>query len=357
MVRRSSTERFDRIEHIRDRVDAPPGRPARPSLAGRRAPCQRAARDLQPRGDVLRRGVLGPADADRRVHRNRRHPAARGDARGVPRGAVLPGVLERDVRQGARGRRRTRRRRSIRARRTAWPRSTATSSRSTTASPTGCTRPAGSCSTTSRRAGGSSSSRARSPGTRPRSSSACNVKLRLGNLDAERDWGYAGDYVRAMWLMLQQDEPDDYVIATGKCPLGPRLRRDRLRPGRHLGRRHVVIDTVAPAPGRGRAPDRRRRQGQARARLGTRGRLRGADPDDGRRRPGAARARGRPTPSPRRLKRSAVPDDGELASARLELGEHLAGLDAPLRRQRAGRRSASRARAAARSRRSARPWR
>jgi GDPmannose 4,6-dehydratase len=42
------------------------------------------------------------------------------------------------------------------------------------------------------------------------------VKLRLGNLDAERDWGYAGDYVRAMWLMLQQDEPEDYVIATGK---------------------------------------------------------------------------------------------------------------------------------------------
>ncbi|MEE8578263.1 MAG: GDP-mannose 4,6-dehydratase [candidate division Zixibacteria bacterium] len=41
-------------------------------------------------------------------------------------------------------------------------------------------------------------------------------KLALGNLDAKRDWGFAGDYVRAMWLMLQQDEPDDYVIATGK---------------------------------------------------------------------------------------------------------------------------------------------
>src|ERR1700710_1115475 len=39
-------------------------------------------------------------------------------------------------------------------------------------------------------------------------------ELRMGNLDAQRDWGYAGDYVRAMWLMLQQDEPDDYVIAT-----------------------------------------------------------------------------------------------------------------------------------------------
>jgi GDPmannose 4,6-dehydratase len=42
-------------------------------------------------------------------------------------------------------------------------------------------------------------------------------KLRLGNLDAERDWGYAKDYVKAMWLMLQRDEPEDYVIATGEA--------------------------------------------------------------------------------------------------------------------------------------------
>jgi GDPmannose 4,6-dehydratase len=41
-------------------------------------------------------------------------------------------------------------------------------------------------------------------------------ELRLGNLDARRDWGFAGDYVGAMWLMLQQDEPDDYVVATGE---------------------------------------------------------------------------------------------------------------------------------------------
>ena len=40
-------------------------------------------------------------------------------------------------------------------------------------------------------------------------------ELRLGNLDSRRDWGYAGDFVRAMWMMLQQDEPDDYVVATG----------------------------------------------------------------------------------------------------------------------------------------------
>jgi GDPmannose 4,6-dehydratase len=42
-------------------------------------------------------------------------------------------------------------------------------------------------------------------------------ELRLGNLDAERDWGFAGDYVEAMWLMLQQDEPEDYVVASGEA--------------------------------------------------------------------------------------------------------------------------------------------
>lgn len=38
----------------------------------------------------------------------------------------------------------------------------------------------------------------------------------MGNLDSKRDWGYAKDYVKAMWLMLQQDQPEDYVIATGE---------------------------------------------------------------------------------------------------------------------------------------------
>jgi GDPmannose 4,6-dehydratase len=58
--------------------------------------------------------------------------------------------------------------------------------------------------------------------TRKISNAAAEIKLglskelRLGNLDARRDWGFAGDYVKAMWLMLQQDRPDDYVIATGQ---------------------------------------------------------------------------------------------------------------------------------------------
>lgn len=48
-------------------------------------------------------------------------------------------------------------------------------------------------------------------------------EMRIGNLDARRDWGFAGDYVEAMWLMLQQDKPDDYVIATGKTHSVQRL--------------------------------------------------------------------------------------------------------------------------------------
>jgi GDPmannose 4,6-dehydratase len=58
--------------------------------------------------------------------------------------------------------------------------------------------------------------------TRKVTNSAARIKLgvqkelKVGNLEARRDWGYAGDYVRAMWLMLQQDTPDDYVVATGE---------------------------------------------------------------------------------------------------------------------------------------------
>ncbi len=40
--------------------------------------------------------------------------------------------------------------------------------------------------------------------------------MRLGNIDSKRDWGFAGDYVEAIWLMLQQEKPDDYVVATGR---------------------------------------------------------------------------------------------------------------------------------------------
>lgn len=49
------------------------------------------------------------------------------------------------------------------------------------------------------------------------------TEIRLGNLDAKRDWGFAGDYVKAMWLMLQQEKPDDFVVATGKTHTVRRL--------------------------------------------------------------------------------------------------------------------------------------
>ena len=52
-------------------------------------------------------------------------------------------------------------------------------------------------------------------------------KLYLGNLDAKRDWGHARDYVEGMWLMMQQEDPDDYVLATGESTFGARVRRNR----------------------------------------------------------------------------------------------------------------------------------
>ena len=67
-------------------------------------------------------------------------------------------------------------------------------------------------------------------------------KLALGNLDACRDWGFAGDYVRAMWLMLQQDQPDDYVVATGEAHSVQSLVEIAFS---HVGlnwQEHVVVD-------------------------------------------------------------------------------------------------------------------
>ncbi len=62
-------------------------------------------------------------------------------------------------------------------------------------------------------------------------------ELRMGNLDAQRDWGFAGDYVRAMWLMLQQDQPDDYVIATN--------RMHSVRDAIEIAFGHVSLDPAA----------------------------------------------------------------------------------------------------------------
>ena len=78
-------------------------------------------------------------------------------------------------------------------------------------------------------------------------------KLYLGNLDAKRDWGYAPEYVEAMWLMLQQDEPDDFVIATGESAHGAGVRRSGLRAcGARLGASRSCDLTHYSVPGRGR---------------------------------------------------------------------------------------------------------
>lgn len=73
-------------------------------------------------------------------------------------------------------------------------------------------------------------------------------RLKMGNLDAERDWGYAGDYVEAMWMMLQHDEPRDYVIATGVTHTVRRLLEVAFQ---HLGldyRDHVEVDAAHLRP-------------------------------------------------------------------------------------------------------------
>jgi len=67
-------------------------------------------------------------------------------------------------------------------------------------------------------------------------------ELRLGNLEAKRDWGFAGDYVRAMWLMLQQDEADDYVVGTGETHSVEEFVRIAFDRAGLDWRRHVVID-------------------------------------------------------------------------------------------------------------------
>ena len=113
-------------------------------------------------------------------------------------------------------------------------------------------------------------------------------KLELGNLDAKRDWGHARDYVRAMWLMLQQDEPEDYVVATGRtvsvrqmCQIAfahVDLDMDEFVSVRQLLMRPAEVDVLA----------RRCREGDGEAGLGTDDRIRGDDRRDGRRRPGPA---------------------------------------------------------------------
>ena len=88
-------------------------------------------------------------------------------------------------------------------------------------------------------------------------------ELRLGNLDAERDWGYAQDYVEAMWLMLQRDEPEDFVIATGIAHSVRDCLEIAFDQAGVAVEDHVVIDPSLRAPGRGRPSDRRLQKARA----------------------------------------------------------------------------------------------
>jgi GDPmannose 4,6-dehydratase len=74
------------------------------------------------------------------------------------------------------------------------------------------------------------------------------TELRLGNLEARRDWGYAGDYVEAMWLMLQQDSPDDYVIATGETHLVRELVEIAFAAAGLDWKKYVVVDPTLLRP-------------------------------------------------------------------------------------------------------------
>ncbi len=106
-------------------------------------------------------------------------------------------------------------------------------------------------------------------------------KLYLGNLDSSRDWGYAGDFVEAMWLMLQQPEPDDYVVATGKS----HTVRDFLTiAAERCGldwKKHVETRSPLPAPDRGGRVVRRFLQGSHQAGMEAKGELRTTGGDHG----------------------------------------------------------------------------
>ena len=106
-------------------------------------------------------------------------------------------------------------------------------------------------------------------------------EIRLGNLDAERDWGYAKDYVEAMWLMLQRDEPEDYVIATGESHSVRECCQVAFDEA-GLGRLRAVRDDRprVRAACRGRPSDRHPGKGRARSGLEAPDELRGTDPID-----------------------------------------------------------------------------
>ena len=215
---------------------------------------------------------LRRARVHRRGHRrSARCACSRRSARPASQPALLPGVVVGAVRLGA----------ARRSRETTpfHPRSPYAvrqglrllDHRRTTARPTACSPATASSSTTSRPRRGETFVTRKITRAAARIKLGLQEKLFLGNLDAKRDWGFAGDYVEAMWLMLQQDKPDDFVIATGECAHGARVPRRRVRRARpRLEEARRDRSALLP-PRRGRPPARRHDQGAQRARLGAQG--------------------------------------------------------------------------------------
>ena len=150
------------------------------------------------------------------------------------------------------------------------------------------------------------------------SSSVSPTSFASATSTPKRDWGFAGDYVEAMWLMLQQDEPEDFVIATGEAHsiqefvdvAFARVGLDPIRARRHRSR--------VPPAGRGRSPRRRRVEGAREARLGAASLLPGARRADGRRRPRSALPRARDDTAGARgrpLEEPGLPAEGSVASS------------------------------------------
>ena len=216
MTRRTSTEVHERIEHIVDDVEIVSGDLLDQSSMTSIVSDVRPQRDLQSRGAVVRAGVV---DASRCLPESSRRSALRAcsrrSAKSIPRFAST----------------------RPRARRCSETPSQTPQTEETPfypRSPYGVAKVYGHWITVNYRESyglyacsgicfnHESPRRGKEFVTRKISDGVARIKLgmaaelRLGNLDAHRDWGFAGDYVRAMWLMLQQNEPDDYVIATGR---------------------------------------------------------------------------------------------------------------------------------------------
>ena len=243
MVRRASTETFQRLEGIRDAITLHTG-----DLLDQRSLVD-VMRECEPE-EIYNLAAMSFVAASwsqpvltaefTAVGRDA-HP--RGDARGHARRALLPGVELGDVRAGAARCRSARRRPSTRAR------------------PYGVAKCYAHFITVNYResydlyAGcgilfnHESERRGLEFVTRKVTHAAAAIKLglqtevALGNLDAERDWGYAKDYVEAMWLMLQEDEPDDYVIATGEAHSRARARGRGVRARRARPRATTCAST------------------------------------------------------------------------------------------------------------------